>query len=138
MARAFHGAIFQNSQQGEHLSAANTKFAVDLYKLHTSSTDGNIFMSPFSISVALAMTFLGAQGQTKSQMKDVLHFTSIEEDHLHEAFTDIQSALNKPNQPYKLYVANRLFGEKSYSFLDEFLVAGRKCYGAELAAVDFR
>jgi len=95
-------------------------------------------MSPLSISVALAMTYIGAGGQTKSQMKDVLHFTHVEEDHLHEAFTDIQSALNKPSQPYKLYMANRLFGEKSYSFLDEFLAAGRKHYSAELAAVDFR
>jgi len=130
--------MFQNPQQGQHLSAANTKFALDLYKLHTSSTNGNVFMSPLSISVALAMTYIGAGGQTKSQMKDVLHFTHVEEDHLHEAFTDIQSALNKPSQPYKLYMANRLFGEKSYSFLDEFLAAGRKHYSAELAAVDFR
>jgi len=130
--------MFQNPHQGERLCVANTKFAFDLYKRHTSSTGENVFMSPLSISVALAMTCMGARGQTKSQMKDVLHFTDVEEDHLHEAFTDIQSALNKPSQPYKLYMANRLFGEKSYSFLDEFLAAGRKHYSAELAAVDFR
>jgi len=95
-------------------------------------------MSPLSISVALAMTYAGARGATKSQMKDVLHFADVEEEHLHQAFTDVQSALNKPGQPYKLYMANRLFGDQSYTFLDEFLAAGRKHYGAELAAVDFR
>jgi len=71
-------------------------------------------------------------------MRKVLHFTDVEEGHLHQAFTDIQSALNKPCQPYKLYMANRLFGEKSYDFLEEFLAAGRKHYAAELAPVDFR
>ena len=124
--------------QDHGLSAANSKFALDLYKLHTSSTDQNVFMSPVSISVALAMTYLGARGQTKSQMKSVLHFSDVEEDQLHQAFTDIQTALNKPQQSYKLYVANRLFGEKSYTFLEEFLAAGRKHYGAEIAPVDFR
>jgi len=84
------------------------------------------------------MTYLGARGQTKVQMRKVLHFTDVEEGHLHQAFTDIQSALNKPCQPYKLYMANRLFGEKSYDFLEEFLAAGRKHYAAELAPVDFR
>ena len=131
-------AVFQNPQQGQRLSAANTKFALDVYKRHTSATDANIFMSPLSISVALAMTYVGARGATKSQMTDVLHFDDVQEDHLHQTFTDVQSALNKPGQPYKLYMANRLFGDKSYTFLDEFLAAGRKHYDAELAAVDFR
>jgi len=130
--------VSQNTMQGQHLSAANTKFALDLYKLHTSPTEQNVFMSPLSITVALAMTYLGARGQTKSQMKDVLHFSDVEEDQLHQSFTDIQSALNKPQQSYKLYMANRLFGDKSYTFLDEFLAAGRKHYAAEIAPVDFR
>jgi len=128
----------QSTAQGRPLSAANAKFALDLYKLHTSPADQNIFMSPLSISVALAMTYLGAKGQTKAQMREVLHFTDVEEQHLHHAFTNVLSALNKPDQQYKLYMANRLFGEKSYTFLDAFLAAGAKHYGAELAPVDFR
>ena len=95
-------------------------------------------MSPLRISTALTMTYLGARGQTRSQMKDVLHYTDVEEDQLHQAFADIQSALNKPGQPYKLYMANQLFGEKSYTFLDEFLATGLKHYATQLAAVDFR
>jgi len=62
----------------------------------------------------------------------------VEEDSLHQAFSDIQSAINKPQQAYKLYMANRLFGDKLYTFLDEFLAAGCKHYDAELAPVDFR
>jgi len=85
----------------------------------------------------LAMTYLGARGHTKDQMREVLHFTHVEEDHLHLAFSDILAALSKPDQAYKLYLANRLFGAKSYSFLDEFLADGRQFYEAELEPVDF-
>ena len=138
MAGTSVSSVFQNAVQGEHLSAANTKFALDLYKLHTSPAHQNLFISPLSISVALAMTYLGAREQTKSQMSQVLHFADVQEDHLHQAFADILSALNKPQQSYKLFMANRLFGDKSYTFLDEFLAAGQKHYAAELAPVDFR
>jgi len=71
-------------------------------------------------------------------MRQVLHFADVEENQLHEAFTDILVAVNKPHQAYKLYMANRLFGEKSYTFLTDFLAASRKHYAAELAPVDFR
>ena len=131
------GSNVQKAQQSR-LSVANAKFALDLYKRQTSSLHDNVIMSPLSISVSLAMTYLGARGQTKSQMKNVLHFSGMKEDHLHQEFADIQSALNKPRQPYKLYMANRLFGDKSHKFLKEFLAAGKKHYAAELKPVDFR
>ena len=138
MAWAGDADVFQNAEQGQHLSAGNTKFAFDLYQRQTLPEDDNIIFSPFSIYTALAMTYLGARGQTKSQMRDVLHFDDVEEEHLHQAFSDILSALNKSEQAYKLYTANQLFGEKTYSFLDEFLANGLKYYAAELAPVDFR
>ena len=128
------GASGDGMEQVHLLSAANTKFALDLYKHDMSSAGKNIFISPLSISVALAMTYLGARGHTKDQMREVLHFTHVEEDHLHLAFSDILAALSKPDQAYKLYIANRLFADKSDSFLD----AGRKFYGAGLEPVDFR
>jgi len=68
------------TEQDERLASANDKFAVDVYKQQASATDDNIFASPLSISVALAMTYLGARGQTKAQMKDVLHFADVDED----------------------------------------------------------
>jgi len=132
------GATGDDMEQVHLLSSDNTKFALDLYKSQLSPANKNIFMSPLSISVALAMTYLGARGDTKDQMREVLHFSHVEEDHLHQAFADILAALNKEDQAYKLYIANRLFGDKSYSFRREFLDAGRKFYGAELEPVNFR
>ncbi|XP_026218853.1 leukocyte elastase inhibitor-like isoform X1 [Anabas testudineus] len=60
------------------------------------------------------------------------------QDDLHAHFAQLLSELNKPDAPYSLSVANRLYGEKSYQFVEEFLAKTRKHYSAELEPVDFK
>ncbi|XP_048465039.1 leukocyte elastase inhibitor-like [Rhincodon typus] len=104
----------------EELSKANCLFTLDLFrKLIESNLDGNIFFSPFSISAAFAMVYLGAKNITASQMK-------------------MQSEINRADFSYLLKVANRLYGEKSYSFLEEFFTSSMKFYGEKMSAVDFQ
>ncbi|KAM9233836.1 leukocyte elastase inhibitor-like isoform 1-T2 [Dugong dugon] len=121
----------------EQLSAANTRFAVDLFRaLNEHSPAGNIFFSPISISSALAMVFLGARGSTAVQLSKTFHFDAVEE--VHSRFQSLNADINKRGASYILKLANRLYGEKTYSFLPEFLESTQKMYGAELASVDFQ
>ncbi|XP_015414741.1 PREDICTED: leukocyte elastase inhibitor [Myotis davidii] len=121
----------------EQLSSANTRFAVDLFRtLKDSNPSGNIFISPMSISSALAMVFLGARGTTEAQMSKTLHFDAVKE--IHSSFQSLNADINKRGAPYILKLANRLYGEKTYEFLPEFLASTQKMYGAELASVDFQ
>ncbi|XP_059544415.1 leukocyte elastase inhibitor-like [Myotis daubentonii] len=121
----------------EQLSLANTRFAVDLFRtLKDSNPSGNIFISPMSISSALAMVFLGARGTTEAQMSKTLHFDAVKE--IHSSFQSLNADINKRGAPYILKLANRLYGEKTYEFLPEFLASTQKMYGAELASVDFQ
>lgn len=54
------------------ISASNTGFALELLRtLSQASPAGNIFVSPLSISSALAMVYLGAKGDTAAQMAKV-------------------------------------------------------------------
>ncbi|XP_026955969.1 leukocyte elastase inhibitor [Sagmatias obliquidens] len=100
----------------EQLSAANTRFALDLFRaLNKSDPAGNIFISPFSISSALAMVFLGTRGNTAAQMSKALYFKEVEE--IHSGFQSLNADINKHGAPYILKLANRLYGEKSYDFL---------------------
>ncbi|GCC38540.1 leukocyte elastase inhibitor-like isoform X2 [Chiloscyllium punctatum] len=118
------------------LSTSNVKFALDLFKqLDRNDKNGNIFVSPLSISAALAMVYLGAKRNTATQMAKVLGFDKVHD--LHSEFQKLQAAINKPNENYVLKLANRLYGEKSYNFLSNFLASTLKYYEAELAAVDF-
>ncbi|XP_059544413.1 leukocyte elastase inhibitor-like [Myotis daubentonii] len=121
----------------EQLSLANTRFAVDLFRtLKDSNPSGNIFISPMGISSALAMVFLGARGTTEAQMSKTLHFDAVKE--IHSSFQSLNADINKRGAPHILKLANRLYGEKTYEFLPEFLASTQKMYGAELASVDFQ
>jgi serpin B len=113
-------------------------FAFDLYGRLRSSQSGNLFFSPQSISTALAMTYGGARGDTAAEMARTLHF-SLPQDQLPAAYAALLAKLNGPGgeRRYRLSVASRLWAQRGTTFLEPFLTATRKYYGAELGLVDF-
>ncbi|XP_073728694.1 leukocyte elastase inhibitor isoform X2 [Misgurnus anguillicaudatus] len=138
----------------ESLSAANTQFSLNVFKkISEINTSGkNVFYSPLSISSALAMVSLGAKGNTKDQILQVLCLnkcgpavlhqskkpkTADQENQIHSSYNKLMSELNEPGVPYMLSLANRLYGEKSYQFIDKFISDSQKYYQAGLESVDF-
>ena len=116
--------------------AGNNAFAVALYgQLRNQS--GNLFFSPESISTALAMAYAGARGDTASEMAKTLHFT-LPPDRLHPAMGALLSDLNAAHQGYQLSVANALWAQRGYTFLDDFLKLMNNDYGACFNQVDFK
>jgi serpin B len=121
----------------------NTAFAFDLYQA-LKEKDGNLFYSPHSISVALAMTYAGARGETADQMADTLKFL-LEQERLHPAFNwlDVElasrgeGAQGKDGEGFRLNIVNAIWGQKDYSFLAEFLDVLAENYGAGLRILDF-
>ncbi|XP_051025748.1 leukocyte elastase inhibitor [Acomys russatus] len=121
----------------EQLSTANTLFALELFRtLNENNATGNIFFSPFSVSSALAMVFLGARGSTAAQLSKTFHFDTVED--VHSRFQSLNTDVSKRGASHTLKLANRLYGEKTYNFLPEFLASTQKMYGADLAPVDFQ
>lgn len=58
------------NQLSKPLITANNAFGLDIFKtiIADSGNDKNIFISPLSISLALAMTYNGANGSTMTEM----------------------------------------------------------------------
>lgn len=121
----------------DSLVQGNTAFACDLYARLAETESGNLFFSPASISTALGMTYAGARAETAAEMAETLHF-ALPPERLHAAFAKLNQVLNAPSKDYQLSIANRLWGQRTFTFLPEFLQVTRKQYGAELAAVDFQ
>ena len=125
------------------LIEGNSAFAFDLYR-QLRDEDGNLFYSPHSISVALAMTYAGARGETAEQMARALHFI-LEQEDLHPAFNWLdrelaargEGARGKEGEGFKLSIVNAIWGQKDYEFLESFLDVLAENYGAGLRILDF-
>ena len=120
------------------LAAGGNAFALNLYA-QVREPGKNLFFSPFSISTALAMTHAGARGETAAQMAEVLHF-DLPPEKLHGACKALIEDLNARQRrgAYELVVANALWGQEGYAFLQEFLGLTREAYGAGLRELDFQ
>ncbi len=126
-----------------NLVAGNSAFAFDLYQA-LRSADGNLFYSPYSISLALAMTYAGARGETERQMADTLNFT-LSRDGLHPTFNGLdlelaargEGAKGKDEKGFRLNIVNTIWGQQDYEFLVEFLDIMAENYGAGLRLLDF-
>ncbi|MBN2445560.1 MAG: serpin family protein [Phycisphaerae bacterium] len=116
--------------------AGNTRFALDLYgKLRDQ--DGNLFFSPLSISAALAMTYAGARGETAQEMAQTLHF-DVTGDDLHAKMGRLLDRLKSTdNAAWQLHIANALWPQAGYTFLDEFFDLVQQNYHAGLDSLDF-
>ena len=117
----------------------DNQFAVDLYaQLDREQQGKNLFFSPTSTSVALAMTAAGARGPTQSEMAEVLHLDAdLAQAHAHYHQLLAQWNAVGEKRAYQLRVANRLWGQKGFPVLPEFLALTRQQYGAELLLLDF-
>jgi serpin B len=125
------------------LALGNRAFAFDLYQI-LREEEGNLFYSPYSISLALAMTYAGARGETEAQMAEALNFT-LPQDRLHPAFHTLDQVLasrgeeaeGKDGEGFRLNVVNALWGQEGYDFLPAFLDLLDENYGAGMRLVDF-
>lgn len=123
------------------LVQGNNAFALELYRSVESQT-GNLAFSPYSISIALAMPYAGARGTTESQMAGTLHYT-LPQEQLHPAFNKLDldlAAEAKPSsgseQPLQLKIANAMWAEQTFSFLQSYLDTIASNYGADVRLAD--
>jgi len=131
-------------QDAAQLAKDNAQFAADLYSGVASDETSNVFYSPYSVSIALAMTYGGAAGTTASQMAQALRF-SLPPAQLHAAFdaVDLALASRAHGQPgadgagFKLNVVDSIWGDRTLPIQQPFLDTLAVDYGAGLRLVDF-
>ena len=121
---------------------ANNRFAVDLHKALRNDehfVDENLFYSPSSLSIALAMTSMGARGNTAAQMAKALHWEGISKYQLRsEEQQFLDTLVESNNASNELLAANRLFVQKNFSLVQEFVEGTKTFFDAEIALVDYQ
>lgn len=123
-----------SSQAYSSVVKGSNRFAFDLYKVLTNRSD-NIFFSPWSIYIALAMSYEGAGGKTASEMQAVLHLP--ENDTVRRnGVKNIRSMMNE-SENVKCETANGFWGQEGYPFAEEYWMFLKAYYGAEINYLDF-
>ena len=128
-------AILAEGAEISTLVDGNTAFALRLYG-QVRLTEGNLVLSPYSLSSALAMTFGGARGETARQMEQTLHFEQSTTN-LHPLFGRLNKALEVAQGSNELCIANSLWPQKEYPFRQEFLTLLRNDYGATVTSLNY-
>jgi serpin B len=139
------GSTMDPIEAPAELVRGNNEFALDLYG-RLASGDGNRFLSPFSISCALAMTYAGARGETAAQVAKAMHF-NLPPDRLHAAFGRLIADLYSRNdskaapggaRPVELLTANAIWTQSGERILADFQKLIESDYQGGLYPVDFR
>ncbi|MCK4270004.1 MAG: serpin family protein [Methanogenium sp.] len=128
-----------SGEAAESVVTANNMFAFELYKklaAENTNPDENVFFSPFSISSALAITYEGAKEKTAEEIKTVFFFPeSI--DTLRNGYLAVNTGINAGDADYDLHIANALWAENTYPFLNDYITTAEEYYSADLTNLDF-
>lgn len=118
--------------------AADTSFGFALFgKLHADDPNKNIFISPASISIALAMTYNGASGEVKQAMAKALGLQGMNLEQLNKANAAMLANMQWPGPGVTLNMANSLWAHEGIDFKSDFLQRNRDYYDAEISTLDF-
>jgi len=112
-------------------------FGVTLLRNLWENKPANLFISPASLELCLAMVASGARGQTQAEMLQVLGLSGMSMEEIQENNRNLLKMLNLSNTRVELRVANSLWARKGFPFYERFLSDIRKYYRAEAEVVDF-
>ena len=122
------------AQQNAATSNGNNAFAFELFKQLYSNSQ-NVFFSPYSVRSALAMTYSGAEKETKEQMAKVLHL-DLDKEIAGKEFLDFDNKVKNINKDttVRISVANALWKKEDvgYPFKQEYLDLAKKYYNASV------
>ncbi len=126
-----------SAEEAAALVGGNAAFAVQAYRALCSVAPGqNVFFSPYSVSVALAMAYAGAVGSTATEMANAMHYT-LPPEQLHPAFDALALDLASRSDNLTLVVATSLWGYTKENYRTSFLDTIASDYGSGVRLEDF-
>ena len=125
--------------KSEEIVNADNQFGLEIFKeVNDELEDGkNLMISPLSISLALAMAYNGADGDTKTQMEVMLHKAGLTANQVNQTYKNLVEALGSHDPKVQLSIANAIFYNENFSVKSGFLSTNQNYYDAEVDDLDF-
>lgn len=127
------------SEKTASLVKSENKFGLELFKhVYASETEKeNIMISPMSIGLALAMTYNGANGETKTAMEKTLNLYGLTSEEINESYYSLISSLKSLDEKVLIEIANAIFHHNKFYIEEDFISANEYYYNALVAPLDF-
>ncbi|XP_076347316.1 intracellular coagulation inhibitor 2-like [Tachypleus tridentatus] len=127
-----------DSVQSDYRSViATNQFALSV--LNALDKKANIIMSPWSLSLALGMAYLGASGSTGREMEEALGYRSagIQGNQVHEGFRIQESVLKRVQVKNELSSANIVLAQEGYTVSKSYKDGLKRYYNSSTIEINF-
>ena len=127
------------TQKGKALVEADNLFGIKLFNevLEAEEPDKNVMISPLSVSLALAMTYNGADGDTKTAMEETLELAGLTVDEINSNYKLLIDALSSVDPKILMSIANSIWYKHTFPVEQEFIDVNQSYYYAEVSPLDF-
>ncbi|MBD2612130.1 MAG: serpin family protein [Nostoc sp. ZfuVER08] len=120
---------------------SNNKFGFQLFS-EVNKNDGgekNVFISPSSVAIALAMTYNGASGSTQQAMAKTLELQGMSLSEINSGYAALlKQILENADAKVQLKIANSLWANQEVKFQPDFLQRTEDFYQAKVSNLNFK
>lgn len=129
----------QLTESEQLLIEADHDFSYRLFRetVAWDNEEENIFISPLSVSMALAMTLNGAEGETLEDMRETLALSGMELDQINESFQSLVELLVTADPQVQLEIANSIWYREDFLINTEFQQRMEEYFNAKIEGLDF-
>ncbi|HYX05368.1 MAG TPA: serpin family protein [Bacteroidales bacterium] len=124
-----------NQQQ---MVSNDNEFSLELFrKINENESDNNVFISPLSVSMALGMTWNGAEGTTREALSGLLGFGDLDYEDVNLYYNKLISQLPEVDSRVKLSIANSIWCRQGFEVEKHFTDLSREYFLAQITNLDF-
>ena len=126
-------------EKSAQLIDADNAFGLDLFSrvANQAEKNENTTVSPLSVSLALAMTYNGAQGETKTEMEKAMKLAGLTTEQINNSHKALVAALQSSDPDVILEIANAIYYHQGFTVLQDFISVNRNFYNAEVNSLNF-
>ena len=122
----------------QKIASSSEIFGFKLFKKISSiQKDSNIFISPFSVSMALGMTLNGANKTTYDSIKTLLELNGLTDPEINQSYQSLINRLDNLDPNVTFNIANSIWYLNSMTFEQEFINTNKTYFNAEVTGLDF-
>lgn len=120
------------------LVVSGNEFGFKLFKeIVREEKDSNVFISPLSVSMALGMTYNGANGETQTAMQNALELSGLTIQEVNESYQSLIELLTGLDPKVQFQIANSIWYHQDRNFEKEFMNLCEKYFDTLVTGLDF-